>query len=193
MDRTKESYAEMLFPMRGLDVSCEYGRQPPGTAPAGVNVRSSEPTEIRFRGGSRCGLVKFLDERVNGEAEIQHLAVLVTTDPAFLLAGVTPPFDLDLFILDITADSRNPGRLVPIGGSGVWQNRNVSNNSDTNDDIEGNLIPGTIHVAGATYQVDILPTGLRSVAGLDPYPIPEGQPVIVVKAQDGNYYMQGGP
>jgi len=189
MPDKKPSFLEGLFPVRGIDVSCEYGRQPGGTAPAGVNVRAFEPDADRSRGGSRPGLSKLIDETVNGINEIQHLAIIVTTDPVNLATGVTPPFDLEDFILDPSDGARNPGRLVVIGGSGVSQNRNVSNVEE--DDDVANLGAGAITSAGATYTVAALPTGTRTVVNLGPTPVPDAQAVLTVKI-GGVYYMPPG-
>lgn len=53
------------FPIAGLDVTCEFGRQPGDTTPDNQNVRSREVIEERIRGGSRAGLTKYVPEVVS--------------------------------------------------------------------------------------------------------------------------------
>ncbi len=57
-------YADATFPVSGLDVSVPLERQTPHTTPLGVNVRTFEPTTLRGRGGSRCGLSQYIPQQV---------------------------------------------------------------------------------------------------------------------------------
>jgi hypothetical protein len=71
------------FPEGGVDRTCEFSRQPAGTAPSAANVRAFDATG-RKRGGSRSGLSKYVNERVNGNSVIQHLACIVDPTTAAL-------------------------------------------------------------------------------------------------------------
>lgn len=66
------------FPLRGIDLSTEASAQLPQTTPHAVNVQSADALEQRIRGGSRPGLVRYVDARVNGNNPIQNLGVVVT-------------------------------------------------------------------------------------------------------------------
>lgn len=72
-------YPSAQFPFLGVDVAWQNETQPPGTSPVGRNVRAFDRVQ-RMRGGSRAGLSRFLNERVNGEAPIQMLATIVSVD-----------------------------------------------------------------------------------------------------------------
>jgi hypothetical protein len=103
------------FPVGGVDVSCEFSRQPPGTAADAENVRSFDTLEDRMRGGSRPGLSKFIDERVNGVSVIQHLAVLV--DPTTLaLSASSIPYTVGG---TETGPASQGSKLYRRGGSGA--------------------------------------------------------------------------
>lgn len=113
------------FPVAGVDVSTEYGRRPPGTTEEGENVRAFDTFAQRQRGGSRPGLSKLVNEKVNGDNEVQHLNVLV--DPT------TPALNAEVADGDYPDPStnnlrtRNFGRLVRRKGSGRQPNRNTPN------------------------------------------------------------------
>ncbi len=158
----KAKYAPGMFPTLGLNVSCEYGRQPAGTTPEGVNVRAFEPDTNRERGGSRSGLSKLIDEVVyEADGEVQCLAIIVTAGTANLLAGVTPPVEFQPFyLLDPSTGSRNPDRVVPIGGSGVMPAYDVTNNPDDGQD-EDQLHVGTTLMSG---QVNLVVNGINVTA-----------------------------
>lgn len=74
----QEGFRDLSFPLKGLNISTEFELQPPGTTPEGVNVRAYEPAELRGRGGSRPGLIRYIPEQLATGLEIQHLAVIVT-------------------------------------------------------------------------------------------------------------------
>jgi hypothetical protein len=147
-------YTPGFFPVKGIDVSCEYGRQPAYTTPEGVNVRSFEPDFNRVRGGSREGLSKFIDDTVFDDvSEIQHLTVIVTTSPVALAAAVIPPEDFAPFYLtDPSTSPANPGRVIPFGGDGVMQGYDVTNVIQGFD--EQLLQVGTIQSSGNNTVVD---------------------------------------
>lgn len=81
----------MMFPIAGLDLALGFGSQRPGTTREGVNVRTYDPAEDRKRGGSRPGLVRYINQTVGGAHLIQHLNYVV--DPqAEALPWYDPPF-----------------------------------------------------------------------------------------------------
>lgn len=111
-----------IFPVAGLDVTCEFDRQPPDTTPGAANVRSFDSLQFRNRGGSRFGLSRYVNETVNGVAQIQHLALLVDPQDPALNAPVDQGTVLDPSTNNLS--QRNFGRLVRAGGSGLQPNRN---------------------------------------------------------------------
>lgn len=184
-----ESNAQAVFPTGGLNVACEFGRQPAQTTPDALNVRTFEPELNRARGGSRPGLVRWIDAQVEGNHLIQHLNTIGITGIVNLIAGTDPADVFDgVYLLDPSDGDRNPGWAVPVGGWGVQPNRNVPN--APSDDDTANLIPGTVTVTGTMYTVSTVPTGSKQVIGLPAVPMVEGQAIIVVKV-NGKYY--GGP
>jgi hypothetical protein len=87
--KAPETLSEMLFPLNGTDVAHPFDGQPAGTTAAGLNVRAFEMLTQRARGGSRPGLVRYINSTVSGFNKIQHLTYIV--DPqAEALAGGTP-------------------------------------------------------------------------------------------------------
>lgn len=76
MQNTKE----LLFPSFGLEqTKSQYDDQRDGTTNVGVNVRTYDAIEGRGRGGSRAGLTRWINQKVNGTSLIQHLNSIVTT------------------------------------------------------------------------------------------------------------------
>lgn len=55
---------ELLFPEKGIDNSVALQQQRVGTTPVAVNVRLYEPSTDRARGGSRPGLVRFINQQL---------------------------------------------------------------------------------------------------------------------------------
>ncbi len=108
----------IVFPVVGVDKSTEFQRQPPDTSASASNVRSFDTIADRARGGSRHGLSKIVDERLNGVALIQHLCVLVDPTTAALSVNTIPEGE------STTTDP--DGDLVRVGGSGDQYNRNVT-------------------------------------------------------------------
>lgn len=82
---------DLLFPVKGLDVSQPFERQPPQTTPTGVNVRAFETLTQRMRGGSRPALSKYVAGQLPGGASlVQELNVVVGV--GYTAPG--PPMDL---------------------------------------------------------------------------------------------------
>lgn len=105
------------FPTAGLDVTCEFGRQPVDTTPDNQNVRSYEPATGKSRGGSRAGLTRYVDERVVNANLIQHLCVLVDPQQPGLRADIDPEFpDPSTNNLRVRVP---PGRRIRLGGSAI--------------------------------------------------------------------------
>lgn len=132
--QSADQFIDLPFPTSGLNTSTDFAEQVPGTTPSGTNVRGYEPNTDRNRGGSRPGLVKYLDAQANGVSVIQHLNVIVDPQAGALLSDNTIEFSPDgppppvggggipgSGILDPSTNnlsSRNPGRYVRNGGSG---------------------------------------------------------------------------
>lgn len=118
-----EQEVGIIFPLAGLETTCEFGRQPPDTAAQGVNVRSFEVISKRSRGGSRCGLTRYINQQVVGDNPVQHLTVLIDPqDPALNgPADTSDPSGIGDYVLDPSTNntfSRNFGRFVRKFGSG---------------------------------------------------------------------------
>jgi hypothetical protein len=118
------------FPVAGVSAATEYGGQPPGTAVAAQNVRATDALATRLRGGSRPGLTRYVDAPVDGTVghEVQHLAAIVDPTVDALLTSFEaydPPGGDNPGVEDPSDGTRNPGRLVRPGGSGVQPNRNA--------------------------------------------------------------------
>lgn len=109
------------FPLGGLDVTKEFQLQPPGTTPSAANVRVTDTIALRRRGGSRPGLVRYIDELVRGAPgnEIQHLNVIVDPTTAALTQNFDTPDDTWI------EHPRFPGVYVPPGGGGNQPNPNA--------------------------------------------------------------------
>ncbi len=73
-----EKFVDLMFPLRGIDVSMGFSQQRTQTTPSGINVRSFEPSSNRARGGQRSGLTRYNSARPGGAAAlIQELFTLV--------------------------------------------------------------------------------------------------------------------
>ncbi len=116
MAKSDEQEFSAVFPVSGLDVTCEYGRQPGDTTPDAANVSSYDTLADRSRGGSREGIAKFNPSQVVDATEVQHLALLVDPQSPFLRTDA----DATGAIPDTsTSDVYRPaGRYVRPGGSG---------------------------------------------------------------------------
>lgn len=114
---TQDTEVSAGFPTAGIDVTCEFGRQPENTTPDAQNVRSVEESTGRIRGGSRPGLSRYINETVSGTHLIQHLCVLVDPQQPGLRADVDPEFP------DPSTNNVRlrvpPGRRVRLGGSAI--------------------------------------------------------------------------
>ncbi len=140
----EETYADMPFPEAGLDLSLGFGSQRPGTTRLGENVRTYDPLEDRSRGGSRPGLVRYINGQVNGTHLIQHLNYVV--DPqAQALPWYDPPF----------ANPDDPD------GPGIAGGPNYSASTPFYTDPDGNVIRngGT----GVRYSTQRISTGIQLV------------------------------
>lgn len=143
----QESFADLLFPLQGIDLLRAFFDQRGLTTLVGVNVRAFEPSTLRDRGGSRPGTVKFNQRLplnyVSGSRHIQHLAVVVDPDGTALLANYDelprllydpssdgPPESWGYTPLDTTPitwdpkTTRNPGDTFPSGGTLITPNKN---------------------------------------------------------------------
>lgn len=76
-----EDTVEVQFPTNGIDTSGEFGVQRPNTSPSAVNVRSCDPLQERMRGGSRHGLIKFIDDELpNSDAFVETFTSSANTE-----------------------------------------------------------------------------------------------------------------
>lgn len=118
---------DLHFPVAGVDVSAPVWRQPARnvggryarSAPAGRNVRSYEPAGLRNRGGSRPGLVRYLDARPGDRRWItQELTNLVGTgyDPP---GGGVPQTSFSGRVVTLVAVSRGEVYVVNPGDT-AW-------------------------------------------------------------------------
>lgn len=124
-----------VFPSKGLERTCEFGRQPADTAPDGENVLSEESITSRVRGGSRPGLSKYINETVVGDFVVQHINVLVDPQATALRAETSTPGGVpDPSTNNVTM--RNPGRVVTSGGSGRVPNRNIPDGPGSGNAVE---------------------------------------------------------
>lgn len=85
MPDPQESFADLVFPNRGLDVSSGYAEQTPGTTPTGTNVRIFEPLTERGRGGSRPGMRKYGGAVVLGLTADDDVTLLTADDSLTVL------------------------------------------------------------------------------------------------------------
>jgi hypothetical protein len=147
--QAQETEKDMPFPLQGIDLSQGHAYQRPLTCETGVNVRAFEPISNRARGGSRSGLSKYLPAQVPaGTHLIQHLNTVDPSVDSALLDwnlpwpdftmptgislppitwGIPDPDPADVTVAtmdDPSTGARNPGRLVPVGGTGIAPNRN---------------------------------------------------------------------
>lgn len=114
---------ELLFPLSGLNVATEFGRQPGRTTPEADNVRAFDVLARRGRGGSRPGLGRFIGDTVPaGEELIQHMNVIVDPQSPALLASGDVPGGVESAVF--------PGWHYRRGGSAIQPNRGVTNDND---------------------------------------------------------------
>lgn len=73
----QEQFVNFFFPVKGVDMSQAYGRQPQDTTPTGNNVRAYDPITARARGGQRPGLAKYISGVVGLGGVIQELNTIV--------------------------------------------------------------------------------------------------------------------
>lgn len=130
-----EQFIDVSFPEQGIDTSNEFRLQKPLTTPYAKNVRHKEPLGMR-RGGQRKGLIRYIDDQLEGGEVIQHLNVVVDPQAPGLTAS-SDLWDVTDGVLDASTNNlrvRNPGeRYLPPTGSGRRPNRNIP----TDDPPEG--------------------------------------------------------
>lgn len=108
------------FPAKGIDVTKEFGLQPPLTCADAVNVRTRDSLAQRNRGGSRPGLSQYVPQQIPaGTTVIQHLDVIVDPTTAALPQNFVTPDGTWV------TDPRTGGQYPP--GGAPWQlNPNVT-------------------------------------------------------------------
>jgi len=128
---TPEQFMDLAFPLGGVADAAEYAKQEPLTARSAVNVRGEERAGRMVRGGSRCGLSRYIDDPVSALGDVvQHLDVVVDPQAPRLWAYADDElYGPDNGVLDVSTNNisdRNPGdRYYPEGGSGVPTNINI--------------------------------------------------------------------
>lgn len=133
-----DAFADLAFPVSGVDLSMGYAGQRPGSTRVGVNVRACEPTTQRLRGGQRPGLSEYAGA-IPGGAKVQHLNTVVMASGTALAWNFSYP-NLDLFdpsspgqaglwgpgqLSRIPALNGNPS-AIPTGGWMFQPNKNVA-------------------------------------------------------------------
>lgn len=93
MDR--ETFADLMFPVHGIDISTPTSEQRQGTTRQGTNVRLYEAKTRRSRGGLRPGLGRFVDDQLplgyQGNARpIQCLDTVTHFTSDVILEGCSP-------------------------------------------------------------------------------------------------------
>ena len=173
MPASQDNYVDFSFPLSGLNLSTEYQLQPVQTTRTGLNVRGCEPGTLRFRGGSRNGLTKYVGGPVSGQIgqRVQCLDLIVDPQEANLLGAIVqanPP-------VGSINDPSSPlasgggvgpgappsrprlppgGYLVPPGGSGAQPN---PHNGQPQKPPTVNLTAGVLlSGSGTNYQVSLL-------------------------------------
>lgn len=112
-----EDTVEVLFPTNGIDTAGEFSVQRPNTTPSAVNVRSCDPLQERMRGGSRHGLIKFIDDELpNTEAFVQTFEV--SGDVTTTVEWEAPPGLDDTISVEMWAGGGQAPDTAPSGTSG---------------------------------------------------------------------------
>ena len=126
MNRTydpAEEFQDRSFPKAGVDQSDAYWRQPARPAGGGsyfsstryaANVRAASGGQVRLVGGSRCGLARFVTNRVSGERFIvQELASLYTA------SDTVPQYSASGRLIQVVAVSQGEVYLAEPGDT-IW-------------------------------------------------------------------------
>lgn len=129
---------DLAFPVAGIDLTTEFELQPAGTTPVAINVRAIDPATQRTRGAARCGVSRYVPEKVGGlTGLIQHLNIIVDPTPDWTLAAqedadVGPTADggdgsgiLDSSDNPDPNNERNRGRYFRSGGSGIRPRKQI--------------------------------------------------------------------
>lgn len=134
-------YREMPFPLGGVDVSDAFDQQRAGTTPIGINVRAFEPSSFRGRGGSRCGLSRYLSGVQGGP--IQSLNLVVHTDPTYTLDYFDAD-DFDFPTYPVIPFGGLYGPAFPFGGTTTFTGGLPSDPyTDPSSDGFGNPLDGS--------------------------------------------------
>lgn len=124
-----EQLLELTFPLKGINTETEFQLQPDDTTPIAINVRSIDPVEHRNRGASRCGIRKYVDQKLGLLSLIQHLNVIV--DPT--IEATLSEVDLEDRLIDNVEDNgsnrrarlmRRGPNYMRTGGNGVRYRKN---------------------------------------------------------------------
>lgn len=114
---------ELPFPVKGIDKSVSFTRQPPLTTRDALNMRATDPTDMRVKGAQREGLSKFCAAQLTN-APVRNVT-MVAYDSTHIdwavsydgHAGVWETNDNDIFVRDIAVDKY--GVTYIVGGNSL--------------------------------------------------------------------------
>lgn len=199
-----DSFADLQFPLSGIDLTTEFEEQRTGTTQEGVNVRAFEPITNRGRGGQRAGLGKYIPHTVglideNGDDAppnvIQHLAIIVDPTVEGLLSD-----DDELGGPNRVNDpsTSNRRRRIPIGqtrtvrrgGSGGQTQKNqprpalvITADNQTKNQGDTFTFSGTEFSSSGLQIVDTLTTATLRSKGAKASALPGDYPITIRNVQ----------
>ena len=176
------------FPLKGIDRTREYQEQPPGSTAMGINVRGTDPFARRGRGGSRPGLSKYVEGRLNAwtaDSEIQMLNFIVRDSADALLTAEEPGPDTP-----VIENPQIPGTLIRDGGSGAQPNANTTQAANPNPVPNWFIAEVISSSGGGIFSVQFAggTTGATIIVDGDPV-IPVGATVLLIK-RNNTYAVQ---
>ncbi len=133
---------DLHFPKGGMELSLSALKQPwregpprPGGEPTriyttvlGVNVRGFDPLTRRLRGGSRVGLKRYVDARVNGDFIVQNLSPITGAGYNDPTTGMPSQGSMSGRVVNLVAVSQG---LVYVASPGDTTWTATTNNSST--------------------------------------------------------------
>lgn len=173
---------ELLFPVKGMDITTEFELQPPSTSPLAINVRAIEPGTQRNRGGSRPGIRRYVDQKLGLNSLIQHLNIIVdpTIDATLSEVEDVDTFDDETGVLDpsggrLRRGLRRSQRYVRKGGSGIQPKYQKNSPTAFNDTIGATVGGGPITIyplrndsysGNPTFKLGKKPAGFRGTLAI---------------------------
>ncbi len=92
---------DLIFPLKGIDETWAFGRQPEGTTPDCLNVIPFDSLESRARGGQRWGTSKYYSDLHNGANALQRMTSIALS-AATSDTSITDTFTQGNGVLDDT-------------------------------------------------------------------------------------------